>query len=205
MIELYDYELSGSCYKVRLLLNFLSLEWKPLPVDFVEKEHKTARITDLNPLGELPILQDDELRLRDAQAILVYLAERYDTAHQWYPQTAAQRGLVHQWLAIAGNELMSVSAARLAKALQYPLDLAALQGSARRVLKIMDNHFSANKFFVTDHATIADIACFPYSALAPEAGIDLAGYPHLVEWIVRFRRLQGFSAMPGISALPLHS
>jgi glutathione S-transferase len=201
MIELYDYELSGSCYKVRLLLNFLSLEWKPLPVDFVEKEHTTARITDLNPLGELPILQDDELRLRDAQAILVYLAERYDAAHLWYPRPAAQRGLVHQWLSLAGNELMSVAAARLTKALRYPLELDALQVRGRRALAIMDDHLSANKFFVTDHPTIADIACFPYSALAPEAGIDLAGYPHLVEWIVRFRRLQGFSAMPGIAAL----
>jgi glutathione S-transferase len=201
MIELYDYELSGSCYKVRLLLNFLSLEWKPLPVDFVEKEHTTARITDLNPLGELPILQDDELRLRDAQAILVYLAERYDAAHLWYPQPAAQRGLVHQWLSLAGNELMSVAAARLTKSLRYPLDLDALQVRARRALEIMDDHLSAHKFFVTDHPTIADIACFPYSALAPEAGIDLAGYPDLVEWIVRFRRLQGFSAMPGIAAL----
>jgi glutathione S-transferase len=53
---------------------------------------------------------------------------------------------------------------------------------------------------VTDRPTIADLACFPYSALALEGGIDLAPYPHLVDWIVRIRGLPDFPAMPGIAA-----
>ena len=52
MIKLYDFELSGSCYKVRLLLNILKVSCERIPVDFVNKEHKTDKFLKLNPLGE---------------------------------------------------------------------------------------------------------------------------------------------------------
>jgi glutathione S-transferase len=198
MIKLYDYELSGSCYKVRLLLNILAVPFEKVPVDFVNKEHTSDRYLALNPLGELPILEDGLLRLRDAQAILVYLALKYDANSYWYPDDAATRGQISQWLATAGGELMSVSAARLVKALNYPLDLDQLHASAHRVLAIINDHLANREFLVLDHPTIADIACFPYSALANEAGIDISPYPHLVSWIVRMRGIAGFVSMPGV-------
>ena len=201
MIKLYDYELSGSCYKVRLLLNFLKLEWQPVPIDFLEKEQRSERFLALNPFGELPLLEDNELRLRDAQAILVYLASKYDASGAWYPSDATSRGFIQQWLSTAGNELMAVSAARLVKAFHYPMDIALLQDKARRVLRVMDAHLANREFFVADHPTIADLACFPYAALAPEGGIDLAPFLHLVNWIVRMRRLPLFLPMPGIAPL----
>ena len=49
MIKLYDFELSGSCYKVRMFLNILGQRYEPVTVDFVNKEHKTAKYTALNP------------------------------------------------------------------------------------------------------------------------------------------------------------
>lgn len=53
----------------------------------------------INPFGELPVLQDGDLKHRDAQAILVYLALKYDTSNSWYPNDPNQRGLISQWLA----------------------------------------------------------------------------------------------------------
>ena len=42
MITLYDYELSGNCYKLRLLLSFLQIEYKTVPVEFYPgREHKS--------------------------------------------------------------------------------------------------------------------------------------------------------------------
>jgi glutathione S-transferase len=198
MIKLYDYELSGSCYKVRLLLGILDVKYEIVPVDFINKEHKTDKYLALNPFGELPILEDGSLRLRDAQAMLVYLALKYDAHNQWYPDDAATRGAISQWLATGGGELMNVSGARLVKALNYPLDLDQLHATARRVFAIMNQHLGNREFLVLDHPTIADIACFPYSALANEAGIDISPYPHLINWIVRMRGIQGFVPMPGI-------
>jgi glutathione S-transferase len=199
-MKLYNYELSGSCYKVRLFLNILDLPYETVPVDFVEGEHKGEQLLALNPFGELPVLEDGRLILRDAQAILTYLALEYDTSNSWYPDEARKRGVISQWLSTGGGELMAVSGARLAKALRYPLDIEKLQASAHRIFRIMDSHLTDRLFLALDHPTIGDIACFPYTALASEAGLDVSGYPNLLAWSLRMRRLPRFLPMPGISS-----
>src|ERR1700692_1788355 len=106
MIRLYDFELSGSCYKIRLFLNFLGMDYEKVSVDFVNKEHKNENYLKLNPFGEIPILEDGALRLRDAQAILVYLAKKYDSTGQWFPDDAESAGRGTQWLATGGGEVV---------------------------------------------------------------------------------------------------
>lgn len=197
---LYDFELSGSCYKVRLLMNILGLKYEAVTVDFVGKEHKSDRYLALNPFGEIPIFEDGPLRLRDAQAILVYLARKYDKSLQWYPEDAASQGRIQQWLSTGGGEVMNSAGARLVKILKYPLDLEKLQAGAKRVFKIMDDHLASREWFELDHPTVADIACFPYTAMAGEGGIDLAPYRNILRWIERVKRLPGFIPMPGIPA-----
>lgn len=197
---LYDFELSGSCYKVRLLMNILGLQYDTVTVDFVNKEHKTEKYTRLNPFGEIPIFEDGDLRLRDAQAILVYLARKYDRKNVWYPDDAESMGRIQQWLSTGGGEVMNSAGARLVKILNYPLDLEKLQAGAKRVFKIMDDHLATRDFLELGHPTVADIACFPYTAMAGEGGIDLAPYPNIGKWIARMKRIPGFIPMPGIPA-----
>lgn len=199
MIKLYDTDISGSCYKIRLLLNILGQQYEPIPVDFVNKEHKTPQYMALNPFGEIPIFEDGELRLRDAQAIMVYLAKKYDKTNQWYPDDATAMGQIQQWLSTGGGEVMNAAGARLVKVLNYPMDLDKLQAGAHRVFKIMDDHLAGREFLELGHPTIGDIACFPYTALAGEGGIDLSGYKNVLAWIERMKRLPGFITMPGIA------
>ena len=94
MIRLYDYELSGNCYKLRLLMHWLGLACERIPVDFHPgRAHKSETfLHTVNPLGQLPVLDDDGFVLRDAQACLVYLASRYDAGGHWYPDDARMRG-----------------------------------------------------------------------------------------------------------------
>ena len=199
MIKLYDTDISGSCYKIRLLLNILGQQYETIPVDFVNKEHKTPKYTALNPFGEIPIFEDGELRLRDAQAIMVYLAKKYDKTNQWYPDDATAMGQIQQWLSTGGGEVMNAAGARLVKVLNYPMDLEKLQAGAHRVFKIMDDHLAGREFLELGHPTIGDIACFPYTALAGEGGIDLSGYKNVLAWIERMKCLPGFITMPGIA------
>ncbi len=199
-MRLYDFELSGSCYKIRLLLNMLDLKCELKNVDFVNKEHKSDAYLALNPFGEIPIFEDGDLRLRDAQAILVYLAKKYDTSGQWFPDDAASMGRIAQWLSTGGGEIMIAAGARLVKILNYPLDLEKLQAGAHRVFKIMNAHLADRQWLELGHPTIADIACFPYTAMAGEGGIDLTPYPHILAWIGRVKRLPGFIPMPGVPA-----
>ncbi|TAM85148.1 glutathione S-transferase [bacterium] len=198
MVKLYDFELSGSCYKIRLLANFLGVKYEAVTVDFVNKEHKTDKYTSLNPFGEIPIFEDGDLRLRDAQAIMVYLAAKYDKTNQWYPNTPEAMGRINQWLSTGGGEVMNAAGARLVKILSYPLDLAKLHAGANRVFKILDDHLATREWLELGHPTIGDIACFPYTALAGEGGIDLKPYPNILAWIERIKKLPGFIPMPGI-------
>ena len=205
MIHLYDYTLSGNCYKVRLLLHWLGLAHTRIPVDFHPgRAHRSADFIDqVNPQGQLPVLQDGDFRLRDAQAILVYLASRYDTHGHWYPDDAQTRGRITLWLATADALTRTVSAARLHLGFGYAADLPACQSGGRDVLRLLDDQLADNQcagheWLAAAHPTLADIACFPYAALAGEAGIDLVEFPALQRWIWRLRHLEGFQAMPGI-------
>ena len=204
-LRLYDYELSGNCYKVRLLLHWLGLAYTRIPVDFHPgRAHRLPDFIDtVNPRGQLPVLQVGDFRLPDAQAILVYLASRHDPHGGWYPADAQVRGRITLWLATADEITRTVSAARLQLAFGYPGDLPACQAGGRAVLRLLDDQLSENQYagqewLAAAHPTIADIACFPYAALAGEAGIDLVAFPALQRWIWNLRHRPGFIAMPGI-------
>jgi glutathione S-transferase len=198
VIKLYDFELSGSCYKVRLLLNILKVSCERIPVDFVGKEHKTERFLKLNPLGKIPVMEDGDVRLHDAQSILVYIARQYDRSNTWFPDAPESMGRIMQWLSFGGNELMAAAGARLVRMLNYPFDLPALQARAVAALRILEAHLSDREFLELGHPTIGDIACFPYVAMAGDAGIELKPYPNILRWIDRIRQIPGFIPMPGI-------
>ncbi len=142
MITLYDYELSGNCYKIRLLMSILGLDYTVVPVDFYPgREHKSDWFLAINPLGQLPVIDDDGLVLRDAQAILVYLAAKYDAGNSWYPRENADLlGEIGQWMAFADSITATASAARLHDALFYDLDAEAARAGAHWLFRILDEH-----------------------------------------------------------------
>lgn len=121
-MKLYDLEPSGNCYKVRLFASLINLNLELVAVDFVNGEHKKPPLSDLNPLGQLPVLQDGSLVLRDSQAILVYLAGTYGGL-AWWPSHPKGQAEIMQWLSFAGNEVEhSVCAARLVTQFGNDLD-----------------------------------------------------------------------------------
>lgn len=206
MIKLYNYELSGNCYKLRLLMHILDVPYEREAVDFYPgKAHKSAQFMQLNPFGQLPVLDDGDIRLRDAQAILVYLAAKYDPARSWYPDDPAAMGKIAMWLALADDITRSASAARLHDALGYQLDVEQARANAHGIFRIVDDHLAdmeivGQHWLALPQPTIADIACFPYIAMSHEGGIMRDDYPAIRRWMERVRRLPRFVGMPGIFA-----
>ena len=197
-MKLYDLELSGNCYKVRLFAALAKIPLELVPVDFMGGEHKRPPLTNLNPWGELPILEDGKVILRDSQAILVYLAAQYGDEN-WLPRDAAGLGEVMQWLSTSANELQNgPCAARLADKFGYAIDKADTLERAARILPLIEVHLAAHQWLALGRPTIADCAVMPYVALAPEGGISLEAYPNIRQWIARIKALPGFIPMPGI-------
>lgn len=197
-MKLYDLELSGNCYKVRLFAALAKIPLDIVPVDFMGGEHKRPPLTDLNPWGELPILEDGKVVLRDSQAILVYLATQYGDEN-WLPRDAAGLGEIMQWLSTAANEIQNgPGAARLVDKFGYVIDKADTLRRAARILPLIEAHLARQQWLALGRPTIADCAVMPYVALAPEGGIALETYPNIRQWIARIRELPGFISMPGI-------
>lgn len=197
-MKLYDLELSGNCYKVRLFCALAGITISLQPVDFMGGEHKSARFLAMNPLGELPILQDGDIVLRDSQAILVYLASKYG-GEAWLPKDPAHLAKVIAWLSTAANNIQHGPAdARLIDLFGYPLDKAAALAQSQFILPVFEAHLAERNWLELDRPTIADIANFPYIALAHQGGISLDSYPHLQRWIARIKALPHFIGMPAI-------
>ena len=195
-MKLYDLEPSGNCYKVRLFASLINLNLELVAVDFVNGEHKKPPLLDLNPLGQLPVLQDGPLVLRDSQAILVYLAGNYGGL-AWWPSDPKGQAEIMQWLSFAGNEVEhSVCAARLVTQFGNDLDKPAALARAAVILPLLDAHLAQHDWLAIGRPTIADCAVYPYVALAPEGDVDLTPYRHIARWLKRVEALPGYLAKP---------
>lgn len=198
MLKLYDFALSGNCHKVRLLLSMLELTHETVAVNMMAAEHRAPGFLEINPLGQVPALRDRDLVVRDAQAILIYLAQSYG-GETWLPENPKDMARVVQWLFTAANEIQhGLAAARLSRRFNVSVDLKSAQAIAHKILGIMDAELTDRDWLELDRPTIADIACYPYVALAPEGEVSLAAYPAIRAWIRRVEDLPGYVGMPGL-------
>jgi glutathione S-transferase len=204
-LTLYDFELDEGCYKVRLMLSVLGLAHRTVAVDvFPGAEHRTAAFLSLSPRGTLPVLADGDLVLTGGEAILAYLARRYDPMDHWLPADDPNLfGQVMSWLFFAADALRPATLARLNAMFEVEADTAAVIGAAKAAFHIMDDHMTAREFdgchwFVGRTPTLADIALFPSIALSRDAGIEHDAYPALRRWMRHVRTIPGFRTMPGI-------
>ncbi|MDA1099688.1 MAG: glutathione S-transferase [Proteobacteria bacterium] len=205
-MKLYDAALSGNCHKVRMLLSMLALDHETVSVSLPALEQKTPAHLARNPLGTVPVLEDGGTAIYDSQAILVYLARKYGsersdgpTGGQWLPTDATGLAKITQWLSFAANEIWNGPAlARAVLLFKRDIDLAQAQASARNSFTFLDGWLAQHDWLALGRPTIADIACYPYAALAEAGGIPLAPYGALNAWFRRIEALPGYVGMPGL-------
>jgi len=194
-LKLYDLERSGNCYKVRLLLSMLGLDYERIPTDSTTGETLTAAFKRLNPRGQIPVLVDGETVIWDSMAILVYLARRFGD-ERWLPGDALGEARVMQWLAVSENELLyGLARARSTLLFNRPFDLAQCHRDARPGLEAMEARLGLAPWLAAAHPSIADVACYPYVALAEEGRFSLEPYAAVRAWLQRFEGLAGWQAM----------
>jgi glutathione S-transferase len=143
--------------------------------------------------------------LYGAEAILAYLARKYDAARAWLPDEPMTLGQVMQWLVFAVSDLRVASVARSHSLMGREADEVVIERAARHAFRHMDDHmiiceFDGALWFVGRAPTIGDIALFPAFALGRDLGVDHDEYPALRRWMARMRKFPGFVTMPGIPA-----
>ena len=205
-IALHGMKKSGHAHRVELLLEILGL-----PYRYVETPGKglaSPEFRALNALGQVPVLQDGDLTLADSNAILVYLVLRYAPDSHWLPSDAVGAAKVQRWLSIAAGEIRYGPAlARVIALLNRPreepdpngrrhLDPKPAIAIAERIFAFMEAELDrGTAFLAADHPTLADLACYAYTARAPEGGVSLEPYPNLRAWLARVEALPRFKPM----------
>ena len=198
MMTLYEFALSGNSHKIRLMLSLLGLDYRSVIVNGSERQQKSVDFLSMNPFGQVPVLTDGDIIVRDSQAILVYLARKYGN-EQWLPNEATALAEVAAWLSTAANEVsMGPNRLRLHYKFGRAINSEESRQTAINLLNILQGRLEKYEWLATDHLTIADIAIYPYIALAPEGRLDLESYPAVTGWVSRIQALPGYVGMPGM-------
>jgi glutathione S-transferase len=195
MIKLYDFPLSGHGHRARLLLSLLNIDYENIEVDLRQGQQKSAEFQRLNPFGQIPVLVDGDVVIRDSNAILVYIANKF--APDWNPSEPSDAGQVQAWLTTASKEIAGgPGAARLVTVFKSPQDHGKLIDQSHALLRQIDKHLENRDWLALDIPTIADVSAYSYIATAPEGDVSLGAYPSVRAWLARIEALPGFVGMP---------
>src|SRR6185369_11917180 len=149
-LKLYDLEISGNCYRIRLFLALLGLPYEKVSVNTKKGESKSAEFLKIHPRGQLPAFVDDDgTVVWDSASILVYLARKH--APQWFPVEPFEAAEVSRWLGVAQQgEVMALARARAVTLFGVAGDRAALQAVGIHFLRFLDGYMSSRRWLALD-------------------------------------------------------
>jgi glutathione S-transferase len=200
MYKLYEFASSGNCYKLRLAMSHLGIDYERVPIDITRGESRTEKFLAINPNGRVPVLETPDGRfLPESNAALWYLAE----GTELLPADKFERAQVLQWMFFEQySHEPFIATSRywisiLGAASQYKAELAEKQPKGYAALDVMERHLIKCPYFVGEAYSIADIALYAYSHVAHEGGFELGGYTAIRQW---FRRIEKYHDYAPITA-----
>jgi glutathione S-transferase len=190
---LYNSQVSGNCYKVRLLLAQLGIGYERQELSVTDRSNRAALLGELNPALRVPtVVLDDGRALGESNAIIYYFA----TGTPYLPDDAFERAQVMQWLFFeqySHEPYIAVVRFWVSFAPSPPPadEIEARRAGGYTALDAIERHLEGREFLVAERYTIADIALYAYTHVATEGGFDLGRYPAIAAWLGRI------AAQPG--------
>lgn len=188
-MKLYDYAASANCYKVRLLLAQLGLQYERVPVDIFAGDTLTDAYARINPVRTTPVLEDPPgTFLQESNAILLHLAR----GTPFLPDDPQ----VLRWLFYEQADVVPTMGGLRFRLITGRLsadddDAVRRREASYEVLGVLDAHLEAREFFAAGTYSVADIGIYGYVHVAGEAGLDLERYRALRAWIGRVQDQPG--------------
>jgi glutathione S-transferase len=205
--QLYCFAQSGNSYRVALLLNLLGADWEPVFVDFFGKGvQRTPEFrTNINEMGEAPVLVHGGKKLSQSGAILTYLAGH---SGKFLPRGEDERLEALRWILFdnhkVGGYLGTYRFLRnFARPPADPAVMNFLKGRIDGSLGILDKHLAGRSYIVAAEPTIADLSLVSYLYYPTEEfGFDVAAeHENIGAWLNRIKALPGwghpYDLMPG--------
>jgi glutathione S-transferase len=186
-VLLYNSQVSGNCYKVRLLFAHLGIEYERQELDVADRSNRPEVLGGLNPALRVPTLVlDDGRSLGESGAIIWFFGE----GTRFVPDDPFERAQVLQWMffeqydhepAIAVVRFWLRYSGRPRDEFADRLDERVVAGY--RALDALDQHLDGRSWLVGDQMTLADIALYAYTHVAQEGGFELGRYPAISAWL----------------------
>ncbi len=185
---LYDFPLSGNCYKVRLLLAQLQLPYEKVFLDRLAGETRKSDYLEKNPNGKVPLLElESGEKIAESNAILFHLAE----GTPFSPAGKLEKTQVLQWLFFEqASHMPNIAVPRywisvLKKEKEFAEQLVEKHKLGYQALAVMEKHLQPRKFFVNETYSIADISLYAYTHMAHEGKFEMDQFPSVLTWLKR--------------------
>ena len=192
--QLYCFGESGNAYKAALMLELTGQKWRPIFVDFFNGETRSPKYrTNLNEMGEVPVLNHGDKKLTQSGVILDYLAEQ---TRRFSAKSEDELREILRWVLFDNHKFSSTIATLrymivLAKTGETPVT-EFLRGRVLSSLKIVNSHLTNFDFMIGKRPTIADLSMCGYLYYGEELPFALADYPEVMNWLDRIRGIPGW-------------
>ena len=191
-MKLWLTDVSGNSYKIRVLTSILKAPCEMIYIDATKFVHKQRPMIDMNPRGQVPVMEIEGKIFWDSTAHLTYIARKWG-GEQWLPTEPLAMAEVMQWMALAQNEIyFGLQWGRGVFVYGKKGDLNEYQLQGRRALEMLARQLKDHDWLALDRPTLADIACYPYTKRAPEGGLMLDAYPAIEQWLARCEAIPGW-------------
>ena len=185
MIDLYTWTTPNG-RKVSILLEELALPYEAHAIDISKDEQFAPEFLKIAPNNRIPAIKerDTGFTLMESGAIMLYLAEK---TGKLLPADAQKRARVTEWLMWqmggVGPMLGQVHHFVKYNAGKAPYAEERYLKEAARLYGVLDRRL-ADREYVADDYSIADIAIWPWISRFEWQNMDLAKFPNVKRWYV---------------------
>lgn len=204
LVEVYLDLLSQPCRAIHILLTCNKIPHRVRPVALRKGEHRSPDFTRLNPMQKVPVMVDGSFVLTESDAIMKYLATKYDVPEHWYPRQLEKRARVDEYTAWHHTNIRPHAATVFIQEVLLPaqfgggVDEERLQGALSELEHTLDKLESMflrrQPFLCGDDITVADLLAVCELMQPLGGGRDvLKGRPLLQRWKSRIQSAVGDS------------
>lgn len=192
-IKLYGSPISTASQRAMVALHEKCLDFEFVTVDMKSGAHKQEPFISLNPFGQVPALEDGDLKIFDSRAIAKYVAETYaDKGTALVPSNTKPKAVMYSWMEAEAHQF-DPAASKLAWELHYkpmfgmstdPAQVEEHETKLAKVLDVYEARLSVSKYLACDCFTLADMNHLPVlhclSNIAAKKVLDAR--PHVAAW-----------------------
>lgn len=193
-LQLHCFGESGNSYKAALALELSGLDWEPVYVDFFNGAARTDAYRALNPMGEAPLLVDDDMRLSQSGVIQQYISDKTGK----FAGNDADKYEVLRWVLFDNHKLSSMAGVtrflmNFLPEEKRPQDVIAFnQGRLKAAYAVLNTHLAGRDWIVGNDITNADLSCCGYLYYPEPFGFDRADWPNIDAWLTRLSETPGW-------------